>query len=365
MSPQSDAANARVSERTFPFYTFRGSHREIGRQYGEACRTLIEEHLDCVNAKLLSKPWISKEKVDRLALEFRGYVREYAAFFDEEVEGLAEGAGIGLSEAYALQLRAELHRQLETGDECTTYAVHASRTADGVALIGQDADLPAFYANIGVVTRIMPEGGPSILQFTPAGQVSYIGINDRGVGVFGNFLTCGGWRIGFPRYLLSRLALTHERVADALTHLSRVRRASSRNLIMTDAAGDIADMETTAGRHAVLRAEDGILCHSNHYLSPELMEYEAHGGEGLANSRARYARMRELLHENAGGLDAGRMQAILRDRQGPYPICRMPGDEESDTITAASVIARPALGQIMVAVGPPNQYEYKTYAFGA
>lgn len=355
--------NQSLSKESFPFYSFRGSHREIGRQYGKACETLIRRHLELVENRMKDRAGADKGKIEAVVMQFRAFVRQYASYFDEEIAGLSEGAGITLAEAYTLQLRAELNRQLSAGNECTTYAVRRDKTANDVGLIGQDADLPAFYAEIGVVTEIIPDDAPAILQFTPAGQISYIGMNNQGMTCFGNFLSCDGWKVGFPRYLLSRLALTHTSVSDALAHLKTIERASSRNLIMMDGEGNMADFETTADRYAILCDEDGLLCHSNHYLSEELLSEERHTVRGLANSRARYARMHQLLAENAGSLDADKMETILRDRTGEFPICRMLGDEASDTITAASVIAMPALGKMRVAIGPPNLYEYRTYQF--
>jgi hypothetical protein len=37
--------------RTFPHHRLRGSHREVGRQHGEALRPLIRAHLELISAK--------------------------------------------------------------------------------------------------------------------------------------------------------------------------------------------------------------------------------------------------------------------------------------------------------------------------
>src|SRR5699024_428520 len=107
---------------------------------------------------------------------------------------------------------------------CTSYAVQPEATADGIGVIGQNADLPDFYSQIGVVVEMVFDDMPSVLMLTPAGQVSYLGINDQGLGVCANYVTCDGWRVGFPRYLLSRLALTHESVDDAIAAVRSVPR---------------------------------------------------------------------------------------------------------------------------------------------
>ena len=84
--------------------------------------------------------------------------------------------------------------------------------------------------------------------------------------------------------------------------------------------------------------------------------------------------MRSLLAGQRNRLNAEVMQDLLRDRETyPHTLCVMPGDtsylpttdNRSDIITFASVIAEPAKGQLRVAIGPPNQYEYKCYRFSS
>jgi hypothetical protein len=210
-----------VSGRHFPYFRFSGSHVEIGRQIGESCRDLIHQHLDLAVSRLEANAGVSRAAAIGEALMYRPFVQAHARFFDEEIEGLARGAGIELGEAYLLQLRAELAEVRppaggEAGDECTSFAVLPAQTSNGIGLVGQNADLPAFYRDIATVLELVFDDMPSVLMLTPAGQVSYLGINNRGLGVFANFLTCDGWRRGFPRYLFSRLALTAECVEDAI-----------------------------------------------------------------------------------------------------------------------------------------------------
>ncbi|HET7034492.1 MAG TPA: C45 family peptidase [Thermomicrobiaceae bacterium] len=360
---------------TFPFYRLSGTHREIGRQFGAACAELIHRHQARAVERLQRVQGVPLEAALAAALRFRPYVLEHAPFLDEEVQGVAEGAGLSLAEAYLLQLRAELGTpsivrapvavEAEAGDECTSYAVLAEATSDGSPLVGQNADLPAFYSEIGVVLEIVPDDQPRVLMLTPAGQVSYIGMNDQGLGIFANFVTCDGWRLGFPRYFLSRLGLSQESVDGAIAAVRAVPRASSRNLMLLDRHG-AADLETTPTRDARLEPEDGLLAHSNHYVAASLQGEERSKDPGLSNSRVRLGRMRELLAERRGELDAGVMQEVLRDRACyPDTICRMPGDGASDVITFASVIAAPSAGEMWVAVGPPNEHAYQHHHFSA
>jgi hypothetical protein len=356
---------------TFPFYTFKGSHFEIGKQFGEACAERIHLHLELAQSRLEQKQGIPRAHALANAYRFEPFVASAAPFFVEEIRGVAAGAGITIEEAWLLQLRAELgvipaeKIQDEPGDECTSYAVLGEATSDGHPLAGQNADLPSFYGSLGVVVELVFDDMPKVLMLTPAGQVSYLGINERGMGAFANYLTCDGWRVGFPRYLLSRLALTKETVGEALTVIRGVERASSRNLMLIDGQGTAVDLETTPTRDAEIHPVNGMIAHANHYDSPELADEERASPEYLPNTRTRGATMRRLLDEHRGSLNPETMQAILRDRSS-YPdcLCRVDSDNpQHDSMTFASLIAQPTQGQMWVAVGPPHEHEYVKYAF--
>lgn len=363
------APGQKTTGRIFPFHQFSGTHRQIGEQFGETCRDLIHRHRDKVLSRLGDKNGMTRDEALAKAMEYQPYVRQYASFFDDEIQGMAHAAGLTLSEAYLLQLRAEAATPVLDDDtnECTTFAVLPEATANGVGLVGQNADLPAFYGEISITAEIRADDQPAVLMVLPAGQVSYIGINDRGLGVFANFVTCDGWRRGFPRYFLSRLALTEETVDGAIERVRSVRRASSRNLIMLDSHGTAADLETTPTRDARLDPENGLLAHSNHYVHESLHDEERSPAKNVANSRVRLQQMTDLLAANHGTLDAEQMQTIMRDRTCyPDTLCRMPGDDpDSDTITFASVIAEPSERRMWVAVGPPNEHAYVSLEFSA
>ncbi len=362
-----------VVPEVFPAYRFEGTHYEIGRQFGEACIDRIHQHLELAATRLEEHHGIRREDALRNAHRFQPWVQEAAPFFDEEIRGIAAGAHISIEEAWLLQLRAELgiipavQLQDEPGDECTSFAVLAEATSDGVPMIGQNADLPPFYGQLGVIVEMVFDDMPSVLMLTPAGQVSYLGINEKGMGAFANYLTCEGWRVGFPRYLFSRLALTHETVDDAIDAIDGLHRASSRNLMLMDGHGTAADLETTPARTGRIDPVNDIVVHANHFEQPAMLSEERADAAYLPNTRTRSATLRRLLDERHGELNPDQMQAILRDRSSfPHCLCREEADiPEHDTVTFASVIARPSVGEMWVAVGPPNAHAYERYAFSS
>jgi isopenicillin-N N-acyltransferase-like protein len=358
-------------ERTFPLHTFSGTHREIGRQYGEACSALIKQNFEYSYQRLRSHTGVTQQQVQDKVLLYRPFVMKYAPFLDEEVQGLAEASGLSLTDAYFLQLRAELEVSFSpkssrsAGLECTTFVARSGATMDGKPLGGQNADLPSFYAEISIVMEIVSADYPAILMVTPAGQISYIGINSSGLCAFANYMSCRGWRTGYPRYFLSRLALTQKNVHDAENLLTPIHRASSRNLLLLDASGQAVDLEFAVERWGKPELQKDIFVHSNHFLAPDLHDEERSTPKDLHNSNTRLERLQILLENNYGHLGAALMQQLMRDRETyPDTLSIEPGDDlTSDYITVASVIAEPALCQFWAAVGPPSLNPYRRYSF--
>jgi isopenicillin-N N-acyltransferase like protein len=360
----------------FPFYEFSGSNREIGRQHGQLAGDLVHQHLNMALGKLEAKGVdhaIARERA-RLYIPF---IEKHAPHFAEELTGLAEGAEFSVEDAYILQLRAELAVAPDEdgteeaamarevmAHECTTFAISGKHTADGVPIAGQNADLPAGTRDVGIVMSVRPDNHPSLLMLTPAGQISYIGINDQGMSVFANFLNTGNWRAGFPRYLLSRSVLEHDSISAALARLSVIPRASSRNVLMMERSGNSVDIEMAVEREARIEPQDGVLAHSNHFVAEELHDCETSTPDRMNNSCLRLDRMTEMILADSGTITPERTMEYCRDRENaPDAICRHHGDGPADYITFASVIARPSRGEMWVAVGPPDQYDYTRYSF--
>lgn len=358
---------------TLPTFRFAGSHRDIGLAHGASCASLVRRHRDLALARL-DASGVEREVALAAAMEYRPYVVELAPYLDDEIVGVAEGAGIELAEAYLLQLRAEVYARVlgrpEASNECTTFAATSAATGDGGVLAGQNADLPAIYQELMIIMELHPDDGPSILMVTPAGQVSYIGMSSAGMAVFANFLHCDGWGLGFPRYLLSRYALAHGSVDRALAALEALPRASSRHLMMIDDSGRALSYENTPARGAAIEPLDGLAVHANHYLSPELANEERANKRALSNSRVRQRRAEQIFGDARGALTAERAQVLFRDRANvPDAISVEPGDDPQehplyDYITVTSVIASPTTGELWVSAGPPSAHPYTRYAFG-
>jgi isopenicillin-N N-acyltransferase like protein len=344
-----------------------GSGFAAGALYGEACRDVIREHLDHALGRLDRGKGIGMDEAFGRAGAYRAVTAAEHPDLAAEIDGVAHGANLACAEAaWALQLRAELQRPVERAKEheCTSFAVVGDATVDGATIAGQNADLPSFYSRLLVLLRRTIPGQGRMTTLTPAGQIGYHGMNEHGVAVFANFLHTDGWRVGVPRYLLTRIALAERTREAAVAAVTRTLRASPRNLLIADPSG-ATDLETTPTEVARIEPTGGVLAHSNHYVAPALASVERAAPEGIANSRRCLAQMTALLRERRGTLDIPGIAAVLRDRQcAPDALSRAPGEWTDDVITIASTIAEVAARRLWIAIGPPHLAAYYPYGVG-
>lgn len=339
-----------------------GEGRSAGATYGEACRPLIQQHLEMVygGAEADDRP---RDSLRSLAESFRSAVRRDLPSLADEIDGIAEGAHIEPSEAWLLQLRAEAVRMLDSPvaeAECTSFGVTGPATATGTTIAGQNGDLPGRYQDLLVLIRRADPRHPRYLTLTPAGQLAWHGMNEDGLAVFANFLLSGGWRIGIPRYLFTRVALVQRSVSEAATELRALRRASSRNLLLAD-EHQVVDVELTVDDSRLIEARDGRLAHTNHFLASP--GWEKSTGDYLEDSRVRLQRIETLL-AGVESIDVTVAQEILRDRASyPYTISRIEEDlpNRTDFVTVASTIAEVHERRLWVALGPAHAGTYRVY----
>lgn len=349
----------------FPQFRFQGVPREVGRQHGEALRDKIQQHLDLIYTRGAANSNLTRSACLELAGGFGPYVQQYTPDLYDEITGLAEGANIPLLEAMLLQVRQEaIHvaRFHQVDLECTTFAVTAPFTKDGRTYAGQNIDMAGRVEEFAAVVTFAVPGKPEVHMVVPAGQLSHSGMNSEGMSANGNFLNSVGWRRGYPRYLLTRLALEQRDIKTALAKVLEPRRASSRNLLLADRHGAMVDIENTVDDHQLVWGE-GYLYHANHYMYPEMEKHEVSHEYELTNSQRRASRMQELILAGRGVIDAAYLQQAFRDHKlDPDSICvhRRP---PKDSHTFASLITHLNDLKMDVAKGPPCQNEYATYTF--
>ena len=208
-----------------------GKPRERGRQYGEKFKESIHAFLDKEIYQVCAKS-AGREKLLRYAGQCTKAVKEYPPAILDEMEGMAEGAGMKLEEVVLISLHEETagHKggALPPVQHCTALAAAPPDTKDGKTYVGQNWDwMASVYGLSSMLLWKRPEG-PSLLAYSYPGLWVGAGLNSAGVALcwtWGDGVGIKGPRVGIPSYVLIAQMLYQDTLEGALKEAKRAKHA--------------------------------------------------------------------------------------------------------------------------------------------
>ena len=337
--------------------TVSGTPREMGRQIGEAAREEVRGFCDVALDRVNLTVAISRNKALSIANDSLALARDYAPHMVEELEGIAESANVTLADLMLLQVRNQLTPEADAG--CTSFALEPAAGIDRGAIVGQNWDNDPLLDDFTVMLTRRPIDKPALMTVTQAGLISYIGMNDAGIGVCLNTLPAPCKDVGVPHYFTVRGIYEARSLDEAVYAVNRADRAIPANIMMSTPQGP-ADLEVTLEGVQVLHGEDGRVTHTNHCLHPDLVAINDDFPE-LIQSIPRKQRV-DALVSHTSPLDS--LKAALQDHDNhPRSICRHANDDPTSGfwVTVFSVIIETESRRMHVSRGTPCDRPYETY----
>lgn len=343
-----------------------GSHRDMGRQIGEACQSQVRRSLE--SARLLIK-----ESYERLELTWDGaqiQARKYLPFAQErypqyidELAGIAEGADVSYDDLIVLNVMEAVTMDALHLTKCTSLAVNEQLTADGHVLVAHNEDwLPESEDDVYII-HATPEDEPAFLAMTYGGLLPNIGFNSAGISQCCDSVYPDDSRIGIPRIFVSRAVLGAKTLGEAISRTLVSQRAAGYNHLIAHESGELYNVEVSARKFAILYGEGGYIIHTNFYLDRGMQVIESESDE-LINTRIRYYRAKRLLNSKEKHTIKS-LEAIQSDHLNfPDSICdHLVKDNEpldrQKTINA--LIIDLTAGAMHFAWGNPCMNSYHTY----
>jgi isopenicillin-N N-acyltransferase-like protein len=294
-----------------------GSHREIGRQIGEACREKVVHSIENARALLA-------EAYEQLELTWDGaqiQSRKYLPFAEErypqyvdEMRGIAEGANMPFDEVVTLNTMEAVTTDALHLTRCTSFAVNEERTADGHILAGHNEDWVPEDEDDVYVVHAKPEDEPPFLAMSYGGLLPNIGFNTHGVLQLIDSVYPKDSRIGIPRLVVARAVLASKTPAEAIRKALVPHRAAGYNHLLVHQSGELYSVEVSARKFDLLYGLDGYMAHTNHYISQKMHEVEDEPEE-LISSRVRYLRANRAHPQDHPGHSKGPCQLLQFDLQ--------------------------------------------------
>ncbi|MBW2270905.1 MAG: hypothetical protein JRH16_20295 [Deltaproteobacteria bacterium] len=336
-----------------------------GYQHGAALRFVIQKGV--AQWKLWIHETLGRQEVEMEIAEFiadtnylKG-IRKHTPELYEELWGIAKGAGVDFQTLYAYQMF----------DEFVVYAIEKYRLAhcsgfgvhgrDGLPnILGQNNDLPPYYAGTHTVLRIKYPRGHEVLLFTWAGLLAQNGVNNRNVGVTMNIVpTAKGSEDGVPMPYIIRGILEKESRKEAVDFLERLGgSAAPMNFIIGDAA-KVVTVENTADGAKLFEDfhGEGWVAHTNHHLGLDTSTLEP---KAVSKTVERLAKLDELLKGKSAGVDVARAKEIFRTKPILKNFETDPGFPTMESIVIELIPGNP---RIHVSPGPPDSNAYSTFDF--
>lgn len=354
--------------------TLTGSPHARGVKHGEEYAEDIKDNLETYLARF-DYHGADEESVYEQAEEFNSIINEENEEYATEMQGIAEGSGLSISDITILNARSEIMygafkaeadelRETEP-DGCTAFGARPEITSDGHTYIGQNWDwMPPL--NIFVMD-IQRDDKPNMVALTEAGIVGgKIGINEQGLGILYNGLvTANDGKHPFrkPYHVRFREMLDADRFDKAAEPLVTKERACSASITLGHAEGEMMNFELAPEASNYVSPKDHLLTHTNHL--EEHSDIESEFEKLLPDTLCRGPRIRRLFSRESPNIDAEVAQEVFQDHFGkPASICRHPDESEPklDRLQSNGSFVLDLSEQKMYATnGPPCENEYNEY----
>ncbi|GJN87683.1 hypothetical protein Rhopal_000638-T1 [Rhodotorula paludigena] len=336
----------------FPVIRCTGSARERGRQHGQQAKTQVHGSINAYKSIFLDLAGLSWDDVLQKAATFEAPLRSQHPDLVEEMEGVADGAGVDFVSILALNVRSEISLA-EPLDGCTSLSRVSS---DGSRYIAQNWDWKtAIFPSI-IVLHIEPDdGSPTIQMMTEAGIIGKMGHNASGVCLVMNAIKAKSLnRKLLPIHLLMRRILQQSNAAAARQYLESLPGcAASVHLMVADKETAFTLETSPKGFTFIEPDENTVLCHTNHFIDADVHRKSNEVNDWLADSPVRLAKIRDTLAQTPD-ISHERIRELLSDRSnGPRSICRHEGGTGIDTLFTITMNATD--GSAQVKVGKPDE----------
>ncbi len=343
-----------------------GTHAAMGEAFGEAFRAEVARlyAIRVENALRQATQYggraTSEADLLRLATACLAASERFDPRGTAELRGIARGAQLTPAQVLAMNGLTDLRDGLAWGERsevgaegCTAVIVQRDWAADGRPRLAQSWDLASDNAPFVVFVARRPAEGPRTWSLTTVGCQSLMSLNEHGLALGTTNLRTRDAGVGVPYLGLIHRALEERSAVAAARVIAEAPRAGAHSYLALDRAGAGAVVECTGKLAHRFDVASGAHVHTNHCQVPAHLALEA--DTPRKSSEARLTRMRALLAERAGRIDADFLRACYADPAGgALAICRQ--DFDGISTNAASVMT-PETGELWGCAGVPDAPE--------
>lgn len=350
---QPDAAasvNSQTNPEAFHVVEAQGSYRDIGFALGRGCRESISA-VWADSSAIENLRNVAQQRQPLLQAMNQAASAEFPQLI-EEIQGMAQGAGLSFDDLFAWNCRSELFASVESCPPgCSTVGIVGQ---NGTMILGHNEDGGESYENRMVLLKARPESGPAFTCLVYPGTIpgNGPGFNSAGIAQTTNYIAPCQPQQGIPRYFLGRAVLEAQTLESAESIATTYGRAFPwHHNLASLRDGRLISLETWPGRHN-RRLVDGLHLHTNHLVHEEMTDLEEQREYLGLSSMPRLEALQRFSQQNTIASRED-VLAALADRSGsPCKVCRRPNDEVSGMTLATAIFESPQVGMTLIE-GPP------------
>lgn len=357
------------------FLEAEGTSYQIGLTIGTEAAAQVHNCIRSYRDQFAAVAELAWDEAKRLALQYRAVIARYNPDYIDEMQGIADGAGVTFDDILLLNCRSEVVLRGFSDavpDGCTAMAATPSKTDGRSTLIGQNWDWKMSQRESMILVKIRQtaSGRPDLLLLTEAGIIGKYGMNSAGMGFCFNALATDDFPEGaLPLHIACRGAMDSRNLTEAISKVGGQQLGCAVNFLFASRDGIAVDVEVSNDDFDVLYPQDGILVHANHFRSLRLPRYPFRdtAKKKWPDTFIRCGRAEELIRSVKGGVTVRDFMRIFADH-GDYPasICH-----HEDPATPAYARVGTVMSFVMdlermemhLCMGAPCEQPFERYPF--
>jgi isopenicillin-N N-acyltransferase-like protein len=328
---------------------------EYGRQVGDALELYWQELLRDVRDRV-DKP-MTEEQLRAWVLERSALAVAAAPDLDDEVRGIAAGAGVDYEIALTITFGQEVndltaslgyHAPSSDPGRCLSIIVPPSRSATGGYLLAQTWDGPDW--GLPPLVCVVEEEAGSQAFLTDPGWVGGVGVNDRGVASVHTSAEISASPGGMPYPFIARRILQASSLDGAVAAITATPSTAGCHYVVATDEG-LVDVEAAGTVSATLRYDGNLISTCANFVDPSCVAAQARPRNPV--SLHRVSRLVELASSRATWAPLELFQLLSDHQPGPEgrSVCLHPTPGRS----LGSVVLDPSSLRMWAKSGNPCQ----------
>ncbi|RQW06390.1 MAG: hypothetical protein EH225_03420 [Calditrichaeota bacterium] len=324
----------------FEILEIQGSYRQIGyetgKRFGSYIKQVIKKRFPW-HENLMKILHTTQGRVQ--SQEYLRFTRTHFPHLLEELQGLADGAGLHFDAIWAICIKSELTASEKEPDGCSTITYRDEN--ENWLFHNEDGDV-AYHGKMFLL-KATPPSGVSYLSLVYPGTLTGNGpsLNDHGIFQTTNYISSTAAEMGIPRYVLGRAVLEAQNLQEAADMVSLEPRAYPyHHNIGSFVEKKLLSIETTPETMQKIEPES-LSCHTNHLIGEKTVHYDKQDPEyRKSSSLSRYKVIREELSRlhNQEYKPELFLNMLSSHKNAPYSPCRHPAGSVTGITLATAFV---------------------------